>query len=317
MEISTSLDEGGRQLAGHILNAAALGDEAAIAQMIDPLDADQLRSLVTVLAAQVDQTMPSAPATCPAAVCELAASAAAEAFGTTPEAILSSERTQNVSDARAVAMTVARETGLSLPAIGQHFNKDHGSVIHAVRRTSERPRLADAAARISEHVNSRYAARLPRSVEDSAARETPAPTSSFRPSGVVEHAVVAAANEFGTTPEVLLGSDRTRAAADARAVAMTAARMHGQSLPRIAGHFDRDHTTVLHATRRIEKTPPLRALAARIAADLPSDVDEHQAAATGEPTWEKVTALPSLGAREARRAGDQQPDRAPALRVAP
>lgn len=86
--------------------------------------------------------------------------------------------------------------------------------------------------------------------------------------------------------------------------------------PRIAGHFDRDHTTVLHATRRIEKTPPLRALAARIAADLPSDGDEHQAAATGEPTWEKVTAVPSLGAREARRAGDQQPDRAPALRVA-
>jgi chromosomal replication initiation ATPase DnaA len=29
-----------------------------------------------------------------------------------------------------VAMTVAQEAGLSLPAIGQHFNKDHGSVIH-------------------------------------------------------------------------------------------------------------------------------------------------------------------------------------------
>lgn len=317
VEIPTSLDEGGRQLAGHILNAAALGDDAAIAQLIDPLDADQLRSLVSVLAAQVDQAMPETEATGPAAVCELAASAAAEAFATTAEAILSSGRTQNVSDARAVAMTVAREAGLSLPAIGQHFNKDHGSVIHAVRRTSERPRLANAAARISEHVNSRYAARLPRSVEDPAARERPVPTSSFQPSGVVEHAVVAAAKEFGTTPEVLLGTDRTRTAADARAVAMTAARMHGQSLPRIAGHFDRDHTTVLHATRRIEKTPPLQALAARIAADLPTDVDEHQAAAIGEPTWEKVTTLPSRGAREARRARDQQPAGAPALRVAP
>ena len=214
-------------------------------------------------------------------------------------------------------MTVAREAGLSLPTVGQHFNKDHGSVIHAVRRTRERLRLADAAARISEHVNSRHAARLPRAVVDPAAPATPAATSSFQPSGVVEHAVVAAAKEFGTTPEVLLGTDCTRAAGDARAVAMTAARIHGRSLPRIADQFDRDPTTVLHATRRIEKTPPLQALAARIAADLPAEVDQHQAAATGEPTWEKVTTLPSPGAREARRAGDQQPDREPTLRMAP
>jgi len=118
VEIPTSLDEGGRQLAGHILNAAARGDNASIAQLIDPLDVDQLRSLVTVLAAQVDQTMPETEATGPAAVCALAVCAAAEAFGTTPEAILSSERTQNVSDARAVAMTVAREAGLSLRRSG-------------------------------------------------------------------------------------------------------------------------------------------------------------------------------------------------------
>jgi hypothetical protein len=95
------------------------------------------------------------------------------------------------------------------------------------------------------------------------------PASTFEPDGPVEHAVVAAAEAFGTTPEVLLGADRTRATADARAVAMTAARIHGHSLPAIARPFDRDHTTVLSATRRIEKTPPLRDLAAKIAADLP------------------------------------------------
>jgi hypothetical protein len=32
-------------------------------------------------------------------------------------------------------MTAAREVGLSLPVIAEHFDKDHGSVIHAVRRT--------------------------------------------------------------------------------------------------------------------------------------------------------------------------------------
>jgi hypothetical protein len=52
---------------------------------------------------------------------------------------------------------------------------------------------------------------------------------------------------------------------------MTAARMDGHSLPKIAAHFERDHTTVLQATRRIEKTPPLRDLAAKIAADLPQE----------------------------------------------
>jgi adenosylmethionine-8-amino-7-oxononanoate aminotransferase len=103
---------------------------------------------------------------------------------------------------------------------------------------------------------------------------------------------VAAAEAFGTTPEVLLGTDRSRAAADARAVAMTAARIHGHSLPTIARHFDRDHTTVLHATQRIEKTPPLRDLAAKIAAELP-----EEPAAAGTRGAEVVEQIPEPGYR--------------------
>ncbi len=146
-------------------------------------------------------------------------------------------------------------------------------MIHAVRRTAERPRLTDAAARVSQHVNSSYTARLPRPGDEATVvslHEQP-PASSFNPDGPIEQAVVAAAAEFGTTPEVLLGPDRTRTAADARAVAMTAARMDGHTLPKIAAHFQRDHTTVLQATRRIEKTPPLRDLAAKIATGLPQE----------------------------------------------
>ncbi|GAA3519401.1 hypothetical protein [Nocardioides daeguensis] len=132
------LDQGGRQRAGLILDAAGRGEHDRVADLIAPPDAEQLRSLVTVLAVQVDQSVPASSATGPATVCELAIKAAAPMFGTTPEAIRSAE----------------------------HFNKDHGSVIHAVRCTAERPRLADAAARVSEHVNSRYTARLPRSEEN-------------------------------------------------------------------------------------------------------------------------------------------------------
>lgn len=310
------LDQGGRQLAGLILDAAGRGEHDQVADLIAPLDAEQLRSLVTVLAAQVDQSGPASSATGPAAVCELAINAAAPMFGTTPEAILSAERSRPVSDARAVAMTAARETGLSLPAIAEHFNKDHGSVIHAVRRTAERPRLADAAARVSEHINSRYTARLPGSVgaeENVVDLHQRPPASTFEPDGPVEHAVVAAAEAFNTTPEVLLGTDRSRAAADARAVAMTAARIHGHSLPTIARHFERDHTTVLQATRRIEKTPPLRDLAAKIAAGLPEqpagagrrDVDAHV----------PESGHRSLGLREEQRAIPVAGERAQ-LRVA-
>jgi len=266
------LDQGGRHLAARVLDGAGRGHHDQVADLIAPLDVDQLPSLVTVLAVQVDQTTPaSSGATGPDAVCELAINAAAPMFGTTPEAILSAERSRPVSDARAVAMTVARHPGLSLPSIAERFNKDHGSVIHAVRRAAERPRLADAAARVSEYVNSRYTARLPRPSDEATVvspHEQP-PGSSFEPDGPVEQAVVAAAAAFGTTPEVLLGPDRTRAAADARSVAMTAARMDGHSLPKIAAQ--RNHTTVLQATRRIEKTPPLRDLAAKIAADLPQE----------------------------------------------
>ncbi len=98
--------------------------------------------------------------------------------------------------------------------------------------------------------------------------------------------MVAAAQAFATTPEMLIGADRTRAAADARGVAMTAARMRGQSLPQIARHFDRDHTTVLHATRRIEKTLPLRDLAAKIAGELteaPTDAGNTHTRAPSPP----------------------------------
>ena len=308
------LDQGGRQLAGLVLDAAGRGQHDQVADLIAPLDADQLRSLVAVLAVQVDQTMPSAPATGPAAVCELAINAAAPMFGTTPEAILSAERSRAVSDARAVAMTAAREVGLSLPAIAEHFNKDHGSVIHAVRRTAERPRLADAAARVSEHGNDRYTARLPRPEATVVSLHQDPPASTFEPDGPVEHAV-AAAEAFGTTPEVLLGTDRSRAAADARAVAMTTARIHGHSLPTISRHFDRDHTTVLHATRRIEKTPPLRDLAAKIAGELPEEPAD--AGTSGADGAEQIPEPGdrSPGARAQERAVPVAGER-PQLRVA-
>jgi len=59
---------------------------------------------------------------------------------------------------------------------------------------------------------------------------------------------------FGVTRKELFGPSRLRRVLVPRQVAMALAReVGGQSLPRIATAFDRDHSTVLHACRRVEE----------------------------------------------------------------
>ena len=59
---------------------------------------------------------------------------------------------------------------------------------------------------------------------------------------------------FGVTRKELLGPSRLRRVLVPRQVAMALAReIGGQSLPRIAVAFDRDHSTVLHACRKVEE----------------------------------------------------------------
>ena len=67
------------------------------------------------------------------------------------------------------------------------------------------------------------------------------------PDGICAIAVATAAHSFGTTRDAVLSADRHRAVTDARAVAMTAARRGGMTLPAIAAHFGKDHTSVMYA----------------------------------------------------------------------
>ncbi len=67
----------------------------------------------------------------------------------------------------------------------------------------------------------------------------------------IETAVCA---RFGLTRLELMGMRRARAVARPRQIAMFLAReMTGLSLPRLGTHFARDHTTILHAVRRITR----------------------------------------------------------------
>ena len=317
-----------------VIGLAAEHDPAQLEVMLESLSNVQLRSLAAALATRIahdeaseQPTRPaSAPApaqaqdiSSPAHVCEVAIEAAAKTFGTTPEAVLSPARAQEVSDARAVAMTAARTNGLSLPQIAEHFGRDHSSVIHAIRRTGDRPRLAAAASAIAEDITSRYqqvtderpALRLVRDPETATASHQP----TVHDLTLVGAAIDAAARKFGTDPELLRGPDRTRMVADARAVAMTAARINGLSLPKIAAEFgDRHHTVVLQATRRIEKTPPLRDLAEQIAKDIPKaePTDRRPGPMTRATLDEQVTTSPTRGQQADRAAAALSPATQPA-----
>jgi len=66
------------------------------------------------------------------------------------------------------------------------------------------------------------------------------------PDGICAIAIATAAQSFGTTRDAVLSADRHRAVTDARAVAMTAARRGGLTLPAIATYFGKDHTSVIY-----------------------------------------------------------------------
>lgn len=119
-----------------------------VARILEPLDRQQLYALAIVLAAHLPTDEPLSTTAGPDRICVAAIKAAAQAFDTTPEAILSNDRHRHVGDARAVAMTVARRAGVSSPVVGAHFGRDHSTVLHNASRVGETPRLRGAVDRI-------------------------------------------------------------------------------------------------------------------------------------------------------------------------
>jgi len=105
------------------------------------------------------------------------------------------------------------------------------------------------------------------------------------PDGICAIAIATAAQSFGTTRDAVLSADRHRAVTDARAVAMTAARRGGLTLPAIASYFGKDHTSVMYAQNKVANNPRLNAVCARIVDQL----DEHYADPTRIPSENPAT----------------------------
>ena len=73
----------------------------------------------------------------------------------------------------------------------------------------------------------------------------------------VGYVVAEAAVAFDVPEEALTGPGTTQPLVTYRHVAMAAARRLGHSFPIIGRGFDRDHTTVMHAVKRVDASPDL------------------------------------------------------------
>ena len=132
---------------------------AAVSYTLEQMNADQLRSLALALAIQVNAVEAAAGEVAdvgPDALCAIAVASAAQAFGTTRDAVLSTDRHRAVTDARAVAMTAARRGGLTLPAIGAYFGKDHTTVMYSLTKVANNPRLETVCNRIVDQLDDHY-----------------------------------------------------------------------------------------------------------------------------------------------------------------
>ncbi|MEP9385528.1 helix-turn-helix domain-containing protein [Nocardioides cheoyonin] len=135
-------------------------NQSAISYTLEQMSADQLRALAVALATQVNAAETAAGEVAdvgPEGVCSIAVAAAAQAFGTTRDAVIGADRHRAVTDARAVAMTAARRGGLTTTAIASFFGKDHTTVMYNLTKVANNPRLEAVCTRIVDQLEDHYA----------------------------------------------------------------------------------------------------------------------------------------------------------------
>lgn len=130
--------------ANALIAAVGADDQAAVAEVLTDLDTSELHALAIVLASY------NTPGASETDLLRAATSQAAHRFGIPEDHIRSTSRRREALDARAVAMYVGYLLGISYSAIGREIGRDHSTVIHAVTRVGETPRLRGIAHNIAE-----------------------------------------------------------------------------------------------------------------------------------------------------------------------
>jgi chromosomal replication initiation ATPase DnaA len=132
--------------AAALVEAVAAEDSAAIAEILTTLDTPALYALAIVLADH------AAPESTEGETLRNAVAIAARSFGTTVAVVLGSSRTREAVDARAVVAYVGWLLGISYSRVGREIGRDHSTVMHAVGRVGETPRLRTIAHGIAERL---------------------------------------------------------------------------------------------------------------------------------------------------------------------
>lgn len=80
--------------------------------------------------------------------------------------------------------------------------------------------------------------------------------------------IATAGHHFSVSADDITGPGRSHDIVDARHVAAWLLRESGWSFPQIGEAMGKDHTTVMHGVKRVDKTPELIAVAAAIRGQL-------------------------------------------------
>lgn len=132
--------------AAALVEAVAAEDADAIAGILTTLDTPALYALAIVLADH------AAPESTEGETLRNAIALSARAFGTTAAVALGSSRAREAVDARAVVCYVGWLFGISYSRTGREIGRDHSTVMHAVGRVGETPRLRGIAQSIAERL---------------------------------------------------------------------------------------------------------------------------------------------------------------------
>jgi chromosomal replication initiation ATPase DnaA len=124
-----------------ILAAVHADDDGLATYLLSTLDTDTLRTYALAFARRIPAPILETPADGIAWAMEQATLRAARIFNTTPADVLSTARYQEALEARQVVCYVGRTLGMPYKAIGRQVRRDHSTVMSAVSRVGETPRL--------------------------------------------------------------------------------------------------------------------------------------------------------------------------------
>lgn len=189
----------------------------------------------------------------------------AAAYGLEPGLLRGPSRARHVVDARHLAMYLLRESaGLSFPALGAVFGRDHTTAMHAVQRMQAavegRPRLRQVVDGLRARMRGEVAEPVQPVVEAGPEEEAAEPGTPAAdvgevlvPEGRSRLVVETAARVCGVSVAELRSRSRMRHVCAARQVAMYALReLTGLSYPAIGRAVGgKDHTTAMHGVERV------------------------------------------------------------------